>query len=236
MKKLLERLQVRSERAKLLVSVCAVGAVVVAAMLLPLAFRRAPATVEPAAEMTLEERMRMFADYWTLGAEACGFTVERPEPLPERMKTTCETVMHTLIARCVEDHGLQDPAPTGSEYTVVSDGAGREITVCRMWLEARGDWQNWMDVCMDAQTGELYYFYLSRECLTNRKDYALPPGAGREQIAETMGAENGWTLRYLAGEEDGGAVAVYAADGGTLCWQISCRLYDALIDVKLCCR
>ena len=177
----------------------------------------------------------MFADYWTLGAEASGFTVTKPDPVPRKMKETCETVMRTLIARSIDDRALEDLSPTGSEYTVVSDGAGREIQVCRMWLEKRGDWQNWMDVCFDAETGELYYYYLSRECLTNRKLYERSD-VDAETIADSLAEDYGWVLRYLAEEADGAAAAVYSGDGGTLCYAISCRVYDALVDIKVSCR
>ncbi len=234
MKKLLERLRMKSDRAKLLFSFCGTALVLIAAMLLPLGFRTSPGAEHTAAAMTLEERTQMFADYWTNGAEAGGYLVEKPDPVPRKMKETCETVARTLIARAIDDRALADTTPTGSEYTVVSDGAGRELKLCRMWLERRGDWQNWLDVCMDAETGEIYYFYLSRECLTNRKSYSLPEQAGPSQIAESLATENGWTLRRLA-EEESGAVAVYSSAGGTLCYTISCRLYDALIDVKIAC-
>ena len=208
MKKLLERLQLRSDRTKLLISVCATVLVVIAAMLLPLAFRAEPGEEDVTAVMTLEERAQMFAEYWTLGAEAGGFTVEKPDPVPKKMKETCETVIRTIIARSIDDQGLDDLAPTGTEYTVVSAGAGREIHVCRMWLEKRGDWQNWLDVCIDADSGDLYYLYLSRECLTNRKNYARPEQSEPAQIAELLASENGWTLRYLADEADGAVAAV----------------------------
>jgi hypothetical protein len=236
-KKLLERLRADTERTKLIASVAGVVAVVLLAMLLPLAFRGDPAGAAPAAEMTLEQRVRLFADYWNYGAEAAGLTVAKPDPVPSRMKETCETVMRTLIARSIDDRGLEDLTPTGSEYTVVSDGAGREVHICRMWLEKRGDWQNWMDVCFDADTGELYYYYLSRECLTNRKLYQREDIPDAESIAETLAEDNGWTLRYLSREADGGAAAIYAGpEDATLCYQISCRWYDALVDIKLCCR
>ena len=235
MKKLFERLHLGSERAKLLVSVLAVTLVILAAMLLPLAFRTAPNGAEPKRELSLEERTQMFADYWSQGAEAAGFTVTKPDPVPRQMRERCEAVMATLIARGINDRGLDDLSPTGSEYTVVTDAAGREISVCRMWLERRGDWQNWMDVCMDAVTGELYYYYLSRECLTNRKLYEKSD-ADAERIASDLAGEYGWTLRYLAEELDGAATAVYSSDGGTLCYEISCRVYDALVDIKLSCR
>ena len=235
MKKLLERLSAGAERNRLLISVCGAALVVVAAMLIPLGFRASPSGENAPTVMSLEERTQMFADYWAVGAEEGGFLVEKPDPVPRKMKETCETVMRTIIARSIDDHALTDAMPTGSEYTVVSDGDGRELKLCRMWLERRGDWQNWLDVCMDAETGELYYYYLSRECLTNRKNYAPPEQTRAEQIAELLATENGWTLRWLA-DEDGAAAAVYSTPGGTLCYEISCRVYDALIDVKLACR
>ena len=34
----------------------------------------------------------------------------------------------------------------------------------------------------------------------------------------------------------GAAAAVYSSPGGTLCYEISCRWYDALVDIKLCCQ
>ena len=236
MKKLLERLRPESDRTKLFVSIGAVVLVLIVAMLLPLAFRTDPAADKPPAALTLEERSLMFAAYWNEGAETGGFTVEKPDPVPRRMKETCETVMRTTVARSIDDRALKDLTPTGSEYTIVSDPSGREIRLCRMWLERRGDWQNWLDVCMDADSGELYYFYLSRECLTNRKNYPMEDRADAAQIADLLASENGWTLRYLADEGDSGAAAVYSTPGGTVCFTISCRVYDALIDVKISCR
>ena len=233
LKKLLER--VHTDRAKLLLSVAGVVLVILAAMLLPLAFRTDPETPDAPDTLTLEARTQLFADYWN-ASDPSGFTVEKPDPVPRRMKETCETVMRTLVARFVADQGLSDLTPTGSEYTVVTDAEGRELHLCRMWLEARGDWQNWLDVFMDADSGELYYFYLSRECLTNRKDYALPEMTQPDQIADFIASENGWTLRHLSEEADGSASAVYSTPGGTVCVSVSARVYDALIDVKISCQ
>ena len=233
LKKLLAR--VRTDRAKLLLSVAGVVLVILAAMLLPLAFRTDPETPDTPDTLTLEARTQLFADYWS-ATEPSGFTVEKPDPVPRRMKETCETVMRTLIARFVDDQNLPDATPTGSEYTVVTDAEGRELHLCRMWLEARGDWQNWLDVFLDADSGELYYFYLSRECLTNRKNYPLPELTTPEQIAELIASENGWTLRRIFAEADGSASAVYSTPGGTVCVSVSARVYDALIDVKISCQ
>ena len=236
MKKLLERLRAGGERTQLLLSVAGIAVVVIAAMLLPLAFRGNGGGDAPKAEMTLAERTQLFSLYWNQGAENNGLTVTKPDPVPRKMKETCETVMHTLIARSIDDQGLEDLTPTGSEYTVVTDGEGRELQLCRMWLEKRGDWQNWMDVCFDAETGELYYYYLSRECLTNRRLYRREDVPDAKRLAEKLAEDKGWTLRYLTEGADGAAAAVYSTPGGTVCFEISCRWYDALVDVKLCCR
>ena len=236
LKKLLERLRAGGERTQMLFSVAGVALVLIAAMLLPLAFRGRQGAEVSETGLTLEERAQMFSAYWNQGAEAAGLTVSKPDPVPRRMKETCETVMRTLIARSIDDRGLDDLTPTGSEYTVISDGRGREMNVCRMWLEKRGDWQNWLDVCFDADTGELYYYYLSRECLTNRQLYRREETPDARQIAEKLAEDNGWTLRYLSEEVDGVAAAVYSTPGGTVCLEISCRWYDALVDVKLNCR
>ena len=236
MKKLLERLSAGTERNRLLISVCGAALVVVAAMLIPLGFRASPSGENAPTVMSLEERTQMFADYWAVGAEEGGFLVEKPDPVPRKMKETCETVMRTIIARSIDDHALTDAMPTGSEYTVVTDGEGRELQLCRMWLEKRGDWQNWMDVCFDADTGELYYYYLSRECLTNRRLYRREEIPDAKVLAEKLAEDKGWTLRYLTEGADGTAAAVCSTPGGTVCFEISCRWYDALVDVKLCCQ
>ena len=63
MKKLLERLRADGERSKLLASVAGVVLVVIAAMLLPMAFRSERTGETAKTEMSLEERTRMFSDY-----------------------------------------------------------------------------------------------------------------------------------------------------------------------------
>jgi hypothetical protein len=224
-----------NDRTKLLVSICAAGAVLLAAMLLPLAFRSRVGTApeEPGAE---RDRFALFADYWLRGPEESALGVSHPDKLREGTKTACEERMRMLVERCAEDHALNYTGPTGSEYTVIRDESGTQILLCRMWLEARGDWQNWLDVCFDAESGEIYYLYLSRECLTNRQDYqtAAPPDPAG--IAEQLAEGYGWKLRWLDQSDSGSSAAVYETESGTVCYQIDCKTFDTLIDIKLCCR
>ena len=52
------------------------------------------------------------------------------------------------------------------------------------------------------------------------------------QLAETYG----WTLRWLDPNDTGSSAAVFETENGTVCYQIDCKVFDALIDIKLCCR
>ena len=236
MKKLRDLLQL-DDRMQMIASAAAVGAVLIAAMLVPLAFRTSGAGAEQSDGDPPASRSAVFAAYWNDAPGGENIRVEKPENVPEKQTELCETVMQTLIARCISDQGVDTPEPTGREYTVLHDESGTELQLCRMWLEVRGDWQNWLDVCFDSSTGELYYLYLSRECLTNGQNY--PSGeepVNAAYIADTLAREYGWTLRSLSGGESGSAAAVFSSGSGTLCYQIDCKIYDALVDIRLCCR
>ena len=236
-KKILELLRHPDDKVKLLFSVSAMGLLIVAAMLVPLGFRNVQEPENSPEPVALGQEQKLFADYWILGPEKSGVTVAKLETVNAQTKSSCEMAMASLVARCLDDRELDYSQPTGSEYTRISNEAGEELFLCRMWLEATGDWQNWMDVCMNAETGEIYYLYLSRECLRNQHLYAdgttLPDA---EFIANTIAAEYGWTLRWLGGEAEGGTAAVFTGDEGTVCYQIDCKAFDTLIDIKLCCR
>ena len=236
MKKLRDFLQM-DDRLRLIVSAATVGVVLIAAMLVPLAFRMNEAGPEQNTGNTPASRAAVFAAYWNDAPGGENIRVEKPGDVPEKQTEFCETVMQTLTARCISDQGLNITEPTGREYTVLHDESGTELPICRMWLEAKGDWQNWLDVCFDSSTGELYYLYLSRECLTNGQKYVSdgePVDAA--YIADTLAREYGWTLRSLSGGESGSATAVFSSEDGTLCYQIDCKIYSTLVDIRLCCR
>ena len=224
-----------NDRAKLLVSICAAGAVLLAAMLLPLAFRASDGNVSEKPD-TPRDRFALFAEYWLRGPEESALSISHPDKLSETTKTACEDQMRKLVERCAEDHALNYTGPTGSEYTMIRDESGTQLLLCRMWLEARGDWQNWLDVCFDAENGEIFYFYLSRECLTNRRDYqtgTVPDAAG---VAGILSETYGWTLRWLDPNDAGSTAAVFETENGTVCYQIDCKAFDTLVDIKFCCR
>lgn len=222
------------DRTKLLLSCAAAAVLLIIAMLLPLAFRGAADPVAPAVA-SAEAKRQLFAGYWLLGPADLGITVTKEETPSRDTVRTCEAMMQGLVEQCIDDRQFAYEAPDGSEYTVISDESGAQARLCRMWLEAQGDWQNWLDVCFDAESGEIYYLYLSRECLTNQKKYGSRAGLDVWDVAYSMAETYGWTLRWLD-EGTESAAALFTTDSGDACYQIDCRSYDTLIDVKLCCR
>ena len=63
MKKLLDRFH-WDDRAKLIAAAAATGAILLLAMLLPLAFRRSAPPAAAPADPALERRVALFTEYW----------------------------------------------------------------------------------------------------------------------------------------------------------------------------
>lgn len=223
------------ERKKLWATGLACAAGLIAALLLPLAFRASPAGKKPEETLTLDERAALFAAWWYDGG-GTDIEVEHIEPEENDAAGFCEERMEELIARCIDDRAfhMKDAEVFGEESVRIEGEAGT-LRLCRMWLQARGDWQNWLDVCFDADTGLLYYLYLSRECQNNQNLYTLAPEERptAESIAESLARENDGALRRFLDGGDSGGTALITCDGGSLCYTVGCVYYDALIDVRI---
>lgn len=219
------------ERGKLFAAACVCGVLLAAAALLPLAFRTAAPAAEPP-DFTMGEKAALFVTYWY--NEAVGLRVEKLDTPDDRISAFCEDRMSELSTRCLVDLALTDRTPTGSEYTAVTGEAGT-LRLCRMWFQGRGDWQNWLDVCFDADTGDVYYLYVSRECLTNLNLYAYGERPAAEEIAAGVAEAYGGALRYFLPDGNGGGTAVLGVDDETLCYEISRVWYDTLIDIRINC-
>lgn len=237
MKKIREMLPI-DERMKLILSASAVGLVLIAAMLIPLAFRTSGTSADRDTARLTEQKAALFAEYWDGMTDTENVRAIKQEEIPLRQKEQCSKTAAALLSKCIRDLTLEEPPePTGVEYTDLIGTDGTEVKLCRVWLEARGDWQNWLDACFDRETGELYYLYLSRECVSNPQAYEteLAQAMTANTVAEALCDAYGWTLRFLSAEEGDSGTAVFCTESGLLCCQISCRTYDMLIDVKFCC-
>ncbi len=59
----------------------------------------------------------------------------------------------------------------GSEILSIADGSGNYIRVIEYFWGGSGDWQNWIDVVIDADTQDIYYLYISCQNLINFSQY-----------------------------------------------------------------
>ena len=118
--------------------------------LLPLLFRKAPEEV--LSPLNRSERAALFSAYWNGGDES----IKEPLTPSAETETRCRERMRQLTDICFQDEQDWTVESEGSEYFTLS-GEGGEARLCRSWLQCQGDWRNWLDVCFDAESGELYF-------------------------------------------------------------------------------
>jgi hypothetical protein len=222
---------------KLIICGGVTAAIFLLAALLPLGFRGGDTGNETS--LSAGERVSIFSAYWNGGGENC--TVENLSKLSSTEQDYCTARMSEVTARCLIDTANGLISSQGEEYLKIENNTGA-IRLCRMWLELQGDWRSWIDMCFDMDSGEIYYFYLSTECVSTPEKYSkyssiLSDELDTEYVAEYIAAER--DIRLLHTDWDGdpahSASAIYTVSGSTVYMEISCIYYDALLDIKFCC-
>ena len=225
-----------NDRMKLIIYGGVTTAVFVVCALVPLLFRGGEARQRDTG-LSAGERAEIFADYWNDGGVDCQVSaINDPN---RRALELCAERMEQISSLCLVDKSSGQLKSEGSEYISVVRGE-QEIRLCRMWLEVQSDWRSWLDVCFDMDNGDVYYFYLSAECVSNPDKYSvlIPDGMDAESIAAHLARQRGYGLVDLNMDADGSGpvTAIYASEGSIIYMSISCVCYKAaLIDVKLCC-
>jgi len=223
-----------NEKTRLIAIAVLTGAIILFAMLFPLAFRKSAETEIVAEAAALDVRCALFAEYWAAGENQAGFLVELPQPPDNAKMERCEALMAEILAACITDQQVDQLAPTGRDYITISDGE-TEVNLCRMWMERNGDWRNWLDVCFDADSGEIYYLYLSCERLHNSEAYAGYAQELKVRLSELLQRQAQGAMRYRSTEGENTEIAVVSGENGTVCYRIGGVAYNELIDVKISC-
>ena len=221
-----------------LIVYCSLAAVVfLVSALLPLGLRTDGEVDVPG--MTVGERAAVFSAYWD-EPDGSRVSMKNEGKLEPEVQKACEERMSVIMDSCRIDQQTGAAKKEGSEYFTLVSKAG-DVNICRKWVEWQGDWRNWMDVCFDADSGELYYLYVSAECLSNYKSYtgALPAEFGAAYIAECLGKEMGYELLYLDVPEDNpnSMIASYHCGSSALRLRINCNYHESvLLDVLIKCE
>ena len=206
------------------------------AALVPLKFRGQAA--EPVRELSPGERAAIFSVYWNTADSERAQLREDLTPDKEEL-AACTAKMEEIVSRCLLDRQDWQTETEGSEYFSLVSESGT-VKVCRKWLQCQGDWRNWVDVCFDMDSGQIYYLYTSSECVANSARYtkALPKAPDAESVAGSFAESQGFELLYLdwTGEAADAAAAVYTSGASALRMSVSCIYYPAtLIDVLIRC-
>lgn len=223
-----------NEKTRMIAIAIVTGAILLFAMLFPLAFLQNAETEAPKEAATLDARSALFAEYWAAGDEQANFLAEVALPPDGAKLERCEALMAEIVAACIADTQLEALTPTGHDYVTISDGE-TDVNLCRMWMERKGDWRNWLDVCFDADSGEIYYLYLSCERLSNSESYAGYVQALKTHLSELLLRQAHGAVRYRNTEGENTEIAVVAGENGTVCYRIGGVAYHELIDVKITC-
>jgi hypothetical protein len=133
----------------------------------------------------------------------------------------CIDLAADLRSRLTLDIGKGRRSAEGGECLRV----GGRLTLYHCWEEWTGDWSNWLEIFIDTDTREVYYFYISSSCVRNFDRYtdAVSRGFNAESAAKLWGDVVGIGTPAVgwSGDPDEPADAVY----GTARYRIYAKYY-----------
>lgn len=233
MAKCIKRLRERlAGRTGLMIHICAVCLVFLFCALVPMAFR---GEIIDDSVFDSGARAAMFSRYMEKNSDVRVKVDEKPGTAEIKY---CTKVFDGIYDRCVLDVKDGKLITQGQEFMTLSDGEN-SMRLCRMWVQDQGDWTNWLDVYIDAETGFVFYLYVSSICLSNSMDYSdsLDPGFNCKTVADVIAAETGYGLEMLSwsGRAEDTATAYTYSDGEAIIWSINCSYYpSSMLDLKIC--
>jgi len=179
----------------------------------------------------LDDRVRLFDTYFDGGAGSIIRTdLKAGEIEPAKTIVNCQDELEKLISILTLDEAEETSVNTSgiNYYTLVDSRSGASIRVAEGFRDWYGDWKNWLRICIDMDTLDVYYVYLSSNCLYNfdRYSYAIDADA----IAWGFGENMGWELTEtsdagLAADGKESLEVVYRSDSGYLAYRLHGSTY-----------
>ncbi len=179
----------------------------------------------------LNDRIRLFDTYFDGDAGSIIKTeLKAGEIEPAQTTANCQDVLEKLIAVLTIDQAEENNVNVSgiNYYTLVDSRTGASIRVAEGFRDWYGDWKNWLRICIDMDTQDVYYVYLSSNCLYNFDRYNYIIDAN--EIARGFGESMGWEL---TGSNDAGPTedgkesldVVYYNGGGYLAYRLHGSTY-----------
>lgn len=220
-----------SEKTKLLIYLAAAVIIFLTSCLLPLAFIK-DSIIDP--DFGTGERAAMFIKYMANDKSVKYKVINDPDKSEVKF---CEKLFSELNGCCIIDSSVRKTLTEDSEYITLTDGENT-MKLCRMWLQDKGDWNNWIDVYMDSETGFVYYLYVNSICVSNGGDYAsaIDPELDAKNIAALIAKETGYEMKLLnwSGKPEDTATAYTSLNGDAVIWNINYSYYpSSTLDIKI---
>lgn len=121
-----------------------------------------------------------------------------------------------ISSRLTLDIGASHSSAGGEECLTV----GGRLHLYHRWNEWTGDWSNWLEVYINTDTREVYYFYISSSCKENFERYtdAISPGFSAKSAASLWGdtVDLGTPAVVWSGDPEEAAEAYYGDTGYTI--------------------
>lgn len=143
-------------------------------------------------QMTHSRRAELFTlyndylRYSDMGPERMRFSMQVQEmdseddladALGEDKANRFSEILETFFEMFVYDRQTHSVQSQGMELVTLIDRDGASMEVVRIYYEWHGDWRNWMEFIIDADTEEIYYLCISSGCEENGEEYADEAGA-----------------------------------------------------------
>jgi hypothetical protein len=139
----------------------------------------------------------------------------------DRALETGAKLASDIASRLTLDVGVSQSSVRGEELLTV----GGNLHLYHCWNQWTGDWSNWLEVYINTDTREVYYFYISSSCKKNFDRYtdAISPGFNAEPAASLWGDTIGLGTPAVvwSGDPEDPAEAVYGDKG----YSISAQYY-----------
>lgn len=134
------------------------------------------------------------------------------------------------------DQGAEATEASGAQCVSICLNGGR-IRVWHYYRQWRGDWRNWMEMYIDVDTGEVYYFYLSSGCENKTDAYtAMENTHSATELAAVWLKKWGLTVEDITEEDDDGQTVLAHCDDGesSANYSVTWKYYPgSLLDFKI---
>ncbi len=187
---------------------------------------------EPVMAETAAERRRCWLDFYAKAPDSGSYSTDLEAGLARQMQNKVTQILNWATI----DQGQEVEEARGE--TCISVWSGNKRTrVWHYYRQWRGDWRNWMEIYIDADTQEIYYLYISSGCERNQSLYqSLTDSRNAAEIGSDF--LQSWGDMTVTGTQATAADVVSrlscAGVGGTVSYDVTWKYYPgALMDFRV---